>query len=103
MSSCLITGGTGFVGGHLAEACAARRRRDGTEESQPLPSRHIDGYTQSKVEAEALALDYQRRHDVPVVVLRPGFVYGPRDRTVLPRLAENLRKGLVRYLGSGEQ
>jgi nucleoside-diphosphate-sugar epimerase len=68
-----------------------------------LPSRHIDGYTQSKVEAEALALDYQRRHGVPVVVLRPGFIYGPRDRTVLPRLAENLQKGLVRYLGSGEQ
>src|SRR5262249_36959723 len=24
MASCLITGATGFVGGHLAEACAAR-------------------------------------------------------------------------------
>jgi nucleoside-diphosphate-sugar epimerase len=36
-------------------------------------------------------------------VLRPGFIYGPRDRTVLPRLVENLRTGVVRYLGSGKQ
>jgi len=36
-------------------------------------------------------------------VLRPGFIYGPRDRTVLPRLVENLRAGRVRYLGGGER
>jgi nucleoside-diphosphate-sugar epimerase len=55
------------------------------------------------VESEKLALGYQQRHGVPVVVLRPGFIYGPRDRTVLPKLVENLRQGVVRYLGSGEQ
>jgi nucleoside-diphosphate-sugar epimerase len=81
----------------------AARHHHGTDESEPLPTRHIDGYTQSKVEAEALALSYHRQHDVPMIVLRPGFIYGPRDRTVLPKLVENLRKGLVRYLGSGNQ
>ncbi len=73
----------------------------GTNESAPLPSHHVDGYTQTKVESEQLALRYQRDHGVPVVVLRPGFVYGPRDRTVLPRLLDNLRAGKVRYLGGG--
>ncbi len=197
-STCLITGATGFVGGHLAEACAARgfivralarsgsavtlleeagvtlvrgdlqepaslagafdgvdvvfhcaakvgdwgpiddyrqvnvegvrnlleacrdkplrrfvhlsslgvyaaRHHHGTDETEPLPARHIDGYTQSKVESEQLALLYQREHQVPVVVLRPGFIYGPRDRTVVPKLVENLRNGIVRYLGSGQQ
>jgi nucleoside-diphosphate-sugar epimerase len=81
----------------------AARHHHGTDETEPLPRRHIDGYTQSKVEAEELALDYQRHHDVPVVVLRPGFIYGPRDRTVLPKLVENLRNRVVRYLGNGEQ
>ena len=81
----------------------AARDHHGTDETEPLPQSHIDGYTQSKVEAEQLALRYQREHGVPVVVLRPGFIYGPRDRTILPKLAENLRAGIVRYLGTGEQ
>jgi nucleoside-diphosphate-sugar epimerase len=36
-------------------------------------------------------------------VLRPGFVYGPRDRTVMPRLIDNLRQRKVRYLGGGRR
>src|SRR5262249_10159582 len=77
----------------------AARHHHGTDESEPLPAHHADGYTQTKVEAEQLALGYHHRFGVPVVVLRPGFVYGPRDRTVMPRLIENLRAGKVRYLG----
>jgi nucleoside-diphosphate-sugar epimerase len=110
------------VGGlrHLLERCKGRpslgrfvhfsslgvyaaRHHHGTDESEPLPTRHLDGYTQTKVESEHLALAYHRDHAVPVVVLRPGFVYGPRDRTVLPKLVENLRAGVVRYLGDGGQ
>jgi 2-alkyl-3-oxoalkanoate reductase len=81
----------------------AARDHFGTDETEPPPASHIDGYTQSKVEAERLALTYQREHGVPVVVLRPGFIYGPRDRTILPKLVENLRDGVIRYLGTGEQ
>src|SRR5262249_4697177 len=68
----------------------------GADETEPLPETHVDGYTQTKVEAERLALDYHRTHGVPVTVLRPGFVYGPRDRTLLPKLVENLRRRKVR-------
>jgi nucleoside-diphosphate-sugar epimerase len=81
----------------------AARHHYGTDETEPLPARHIDGYTQTKVESEQLALLYHREHQVPVVVLRPGFIYGPRDRTVVPKLVENLRNGIVRYLGNGAQ
>ena len=80
----------------------AGRHHYGTDESEPLPERHMDGYTQTKVEAEKLAMEYHRAHGIPVVVLRPGFVYGPRDRTVLTRLIKLLRAGEVRYLGSAE-
>ena len=78
------------------------RHHYGTDETEPLPERHIDGYTQSKVEAERLALQYHRKQGVPVVILRPGFVYGPRDRTVLPRLANRLREGSVIYIARGK-
>jgi nucleoside-diphosphate-sugar epimerase len=81
----------------------AARHHYGTDETEALPAHHMDGYTQSKVESEQLALRFQREKGVPVVVLRPGFIYGPRDRTVLPRLIENLRAGVVRYLGGGER
>jgi nucleoside-diphosphate-sugar epimerase len=79
----------------------AARHHHGTDESEPLPDRHIDGYTQSKVESERLALSYHQQHRLPVVVLRPGFIYGPRDRTVLPQLIDNLRRRRVRWLGGG--
>jgi nucleoside-diphosphate-sugar epimerase len=81
----------------------AARHHYGTDESEPPPERHLDGYTQTKVESEKLALQYHREHGVPVVVLRPGFIYGPRDRTVLPNLIDNLRRRRVRYLGGGRR
>ncbi len=37
------------------------------------------------------------------MILRPGFIYGERDRTVLPKLLDALRKGRFVYFGSGEQ
>ncbi|MBL8823952.1 MAG: NAD-dependent epimerase/dehydratase family protein [Planctomycetia bacterium] len=74
-----------------------------TDETTPPPARHIDGYTQTKMEAEAVVTGFYKASQVPTVILRPGFVYGTRDRTVLPKLIDNLRQGKVRYLGSGQQ
>jgi 2-alkyl-3-oxoalkanoate reductase len=81
----------------------AARHHHGTDESEPLPARHMDGYTQTKVESEQLALSYVREHKIPVVVLRPGFIYGPRDRTLMPKLLDNLRQRKVRYIGGGKR
>lgn len=72
----------------------------GTDENGALPANHIDGYTQTKVEAENLAQWHYHAYKVPVVVLRPGFVYGPRDRTVMPKVLKNLKWRMVNYFGS---
>jgi 2-alkyl-3-oxoalkanoate reductase len=77
------------------------RHHHGTDESEPLPAVHIDGYTQSKVECEALALAAVRSQGLPITILRPGFIYGPRDRTVLPRLADRLREKSIIYIARG--
>jgi nucleoside-diphosphate-sugar epimerase len=79
----------------------AARHHHGTNETEPLPKRHRDSYSQSKAEAEQLAQHYYREFGVPVVILRPGFVYGPRDRTVMPRIIDGLRHGRLRYPGGG--
>jgi nucleoside-diphosphate-sugar epimerase len=41
--------------------------------------------------------------DLPVTIIRPPMIYGPRDRTVLPKLLVRLKAGQVKYFGSGEQ
>lgn len=79
----------------------AARHHYGTDETEPLPDVHMDGYTQSKVECERLALEEYRQHQTPVTVLRPGFIYGPRDRTLLPRLAKRLRDDDIIYIARG--
>ncbi len=78
------------------------RHHHGTDEAEPLPDNHIDGYTQSKVESEKLALEYVRKHNLPIAILRPGFVYGPRDRSILPRLAERLKERSIVYIARGQ-
>jgi nucleoside-diphosphate-sugar epimerase len=72
----------------------------GTDESTPPATQHIDGYTQSKMESEKLVLEYHKNRGVPVVVLRPGLIYGPRDRVVVPRLVEKIGNGQFRFFGS---
>ncbi len=79
----------------------AARHHHGTDEAEPLPDHHIDGYTQSKVESEKLALEYVRKHNLPIAILRPGFVYGPRDRSILPRLADRLKERSIIYIARG--
>jgi nucleoside-diphosphate-sugar epimerase len=81
----------------------AARHHHGTDENEPLPAQHMDGYTQTKVESERLVLQYQREHHIPVVVLRPGFVYGPRDRTVLNKLVDSLGRKQMPYIAGGDR
>ena len=78
------------------------RDHHGTDETTPPAADSLDAYTRSKTEAEALALSYVPR-GLPLTVVRPGFIYGERDRTVLPKLLTNLRRGTFAYFGSGHQ
>ena len=53
-------------------------------ESEALPSRFLSSYAESKAAAES---------EVPAgsVILRPHAVYGPGDRTLLPRIMAGIR------------
>ena len=51
----------------------------GTDETTAPNTDGIDGYTLTKVESEQLVCDYITQRQLPAVVLRPGFIYGPRD------------------------
>lgn len=79
------------------------RDHHGTDEQTPPAADSLDAYTRSKTEAEALALRSHQEDGLPVSIVRPGFIYGPRDRTVLPKLIRALRSGRFAYFGSGDQ
>ena len=75
----------------------------GTDEFEPVSTTGIDGYTLTKVEAENLVREHIRERQLPAVVLRPGFIYGPRDRTIIPKVLARLKSGGFKFLGTGQQ
>lgn len=75
----------------------------GTDETTLPNTQGIDGYTLTKVESELLVSSYIAERQLPAVILRPGFIYGPRDRTVMPRLIHKLRTGKFAYLGKPDK
>lgn len=75
----------------------------GTDEFTPVSTTGIDGYTLTKVEAENLVREHIRDRKLPAVILRPGFIYGPRDRTILPKVLARLKGGGFKFLGDGRQ
>jgi nucleoside-diphosphate-sugar epimerase len=79
------------------------RHHYGTDEREPLPDSHMDAYTTTKVEADRLVFAAHQSQSLPAVVLRPGFVYGPHDRSVLPRLLKRLRENRFNYLGGDQR
>jgi 2-alkyl-3-oxoalkanoate reductase len=59
-------------------------------------------YTRAKVEAEKMVMEYYRRDKIPVTVIRPSWMYGPRDRATLPRMARMIRTGKIKLVGPGD-
>ncbi|WP_458108970.1 NAD(P)-dependent oxidoreductase [Arthrobacter sp. R3-55] len=59
-----------------------------------VATRHLSAYGQSKALADVEA----RRHG-NAVALRPHGVYGPGDRTLLPRLISNIQRGHLLSVG----
>jgi nucleoside-diphosphate-sugar epimerase len=58
-------------------------------------------YSRAKVEAERIVWDYHRSGRIPVTVIRPSWLYGPRDRATLGRLIDSIRKRKCKLIGDG--
>ena len=70
----------------------------GNEETPYGPG---DYYQESKTEGERVALKYAEDGRLPIVVVRPGGIYGPRDLRFLKLFKGIKKRGFV-MLGSGE-
>lgn len=59
-------------------------------------------YSKSKVEAERIVWDAHRAGKIELTVIRPAWIYGPRDRTTIARLYDMVKKGQAKILGRGD-
>ncbi|MER3415122.1 MAG: epimerase [Gemmataceae bacterium] len=60
-----------------------------------------DYYTRAKVLTEQLVWDFYHKTGLPITVIRPSWLYGPRDRTSIFRLVRSLRSGSAMLVGDG--
>jgi nucleoside-diphosphate-sugar epimerase len=72
----------------------------GTDESAPLRYSG-DAYIDSKIDAERMVRVAADRDGLQVVIVRPGFIYGPGDLRFLPKLLDALGKRQFVYVGDG--
>jgi nucleoside-diphosphate-sugar epimerase len=75
------------------------RHLDNATEDMPC-RRSGDASADVKIDIEELAHEYERRHGVDTTILRPGLIYGPRDRHNLPQMIRALRRGKFAFIGS---
>lgn len=68
------------------------------EEPQGQRLRLWDYYCRSKIAAEKLCGEYPG----DITIVRPSWIFGPRDRNTLPRIFKAFRAGRVRLIGTGE-
>ena len=65
-----------------------------SSDAEPRPVTH---YGKSKLAAERAALS--AKHELPITILRPPAIYGPRDREILA-FFKALKVGVLPYMGS---
>jgi nucleoside-diphosphate-sugar epimerase len=70
--------------------------------SNPPAEKTGDVYADTKIDSEKIVTDSGGRSNLPYTVIRPGFVFGPRDRKVVPRMVEFLSKGKYIFVGTGK-
>lgn len=79
-----------------------RRHADGSLlDERDAPGQHFrwwDYYGRAKLAAEQEV----GRLGVAATIVRPTWIYGPRDRVILPRMVDALRHGRVALVGSGD-
>jgi len=65
---------------YLSSQAAAGPSRDGTRKKETDPCEPVSPYGRSKRMGEEMALSHA--HQLPLLILRPSAVYGPRDKDI---------------------
>ncbi len=73
-------------------------------EDSPLEKRFgwLDYYRRSKLAAERIARRYADEGKLAVTIVRPGLLFGERDRVMFPGIVSFLKSSSAAYLGRGD-
>lgn len=75
------------------------RDEEGADESMPYARRFLCHYSRSKAEAERMVLA-ANENGLSTVALRPHLIWGPGDRSLMPRIVERAEAGTLRLVGA---
>ena len=75
--------------------------RGAADEAAPLRE-EPNPYSRSKVAGERLLERMIQDEGAPVTIVRPGWIYGPRDTASFARLARTIEKAQMVMVGAGE-
>lgn len=84
---------------HLSSIGACRWGREPINESTPLAA--VNLYEATKMEGDRFLLAAHERQGLPVVILAPSAIYGPRARIVIPEMLWYLKKGWMPLVDGG--
>jgi nucleoside-diphosphate-sugar epimerase len=70
-------------------------------EDQPFHAED-NPYSRSKIAAEKLIADFVKEREAPVVIVRPAWIYGPRDTASFGRFVAMVESGKGFLIGSGK-
>ncbi len=87
---------------YLSSQAAAGPGRDGGKKKESDHCRPVSPYGMSKRRGEELALALAQAHKLPLLILRPSAVYGPRDKAFLA-LFQCLAKRIKPSISGGVQ
>ena len=58
-------------------------------------------YGDTKIEGEQLVWTYYKKHHLPITIVRPVNIYGPRSITFVSDIVELLKSGSMIHIGNG--
>ena len=67
---------------------------------EDVPQERFDAYGFGKLKQEHIVREYGNKHNLPYVILRPGYVFGPGKRELNGRVAINTFGFLIQVGGS---
>jgi nucleoside-diphosphate-sugar epimerase len=101
LAGCAAAGVSRFVHVGTEAALLAGQPLVNADESLPLRPDSPSLYPSTKAMAEQAVRQANRPGEFETVVVRPRFVWGPGDTTVLPSLVAAVRSGQFRWIGGG--
>lgn len=75
--------------------------RGAADESSPFRE-EPNPYSRTKIAGERLLAKLARERGAPVTIVRPGWIYGPRDTASFARFAALIERGAMVMVGGGD-